>query len=50
MAEDIKQPDGAHGGGPVSPEHLELSKTGALAPLLLLAGITLLAVLGFVEN
>lgn len=34
----------------VSGEELAISKTGALAPLLLLAGITLIAVLGFVEN
>ena len=31
-------------------DQLEISRTGALAPLLLLAGITLVAVLGFVEN
>ena len=39
------------GGEAVDPhEHLGLSRTGALAPLLLLAGITLIAILGFVEN
>lgn len=31
-------------------EQLAISRTGALAPLLLLAGTTLIAVLGFVEN
>ena len=41
MADEVR-PD------PADP--LELSRTGALAPLLLLAGITFIAVLGFIEN
>jgi hypothetical protein len=49
MAEDTK-PEGPGGGGIQPAEQLAISNTGALAPLLLLAGITLIAVLGFVEN
>lgn len=50
MAE-IGKPEGDSDGAMAhSPESLAISKTGALAPLLLLAAITLIAVLGFIEN
>jgi hypothetical protein len=44
------KPEGGPTNGGQLVDRLQISRTGALAPLLVLAGITLIAVLGFIQN